>query len=252
MLLFLLACAKPAPPPPAAPAPEVQVTVLQEGSGAAQVQDGSFVSMHYELRVEGEVMDSSYSRGRPLDFTMGENEVIRGWEIGVEGMRVGEKRALVVPPALGYGSQGAGRIPPNSTLHFQVELVETKDPRFPPSSPHFFSADQLTRDPSGLSWADIRACGEGPHPTPGAELLVDYSVFLPDGTLLASSLSGYDPIRVEFGTGNLPVAVDRGLEGMTPGCIRQLRVPPELGGGDLGSMSLPRTQVVFIELSWVE
>ncbi|MCB9746389.1 MAG: FKBP-type peptidyl-prolyl cis-trans isomerase [Alphaproteobacteria bacterium] len=252
LLTLLLACAKPAPPPPPRPTPEVQITVTQEGHGDARIQDGSLVSMHYELKVDGAVVDSSYARGAPLSFTMGNREVIRGWEIGVDGMQVGERRTLVVPPELGYGAQGAGSIPPNATLHFNIELIDTKDPRFPPASPHFFSGDALTRDPSGLSWADIKPCGEGATPTPGAELLVDYSVFMPDGTLLESTLSNYDPARLEYGTGALPFSVELGLEGMSEGCSRQLRIPPELGGGQLGQTPLPRTQVVFVELELVD
>ena len=81
--------------------------------------------MHYEGRLtDGTVFDTSYSRGQPFGFTLGSGQVIRGWEEGVAGMKIGEKRRLTIPPELGYGERGAGAlIPPNATLVFDVELI---------------------------------------------------------------------------------------------------------------------------------
>jgi FKBP-type peptidyl-prolyl cis-trans isomerase len=75
--------------------------------------------------VNGTVFDSSIQRGTPIQFTLGQNMVIQGWEQGILGMQVGEKRTLTIPSKLGYGEQGAGGvIPPNATLIFDVELVK--------------------------------------------------------------------------------------------------------------------------------
>ncbi len=91
-------------------------------------KEGDTVSVHYIGKLEdGTVFDSSYERGKPLTFTLGQGRVIQGWEIGIEGMREGGKRKLTIPPELGYGESGVrGIIPPNSTLIFEVELVEIK------------------------------------------------------------------------------------------------------------------------------
>lgn len=79
--------------------------------------------MHYEGFLEdGTPFDDSYSRGQPLSFAIGSGRVIKGWEQGIEGMCVGEKRKLTIPPELGYGSRGIGPIPPNAVLVFNVEL----------------------------------------------------------------------------------------------------------------------------------
>lgn len=74
---------------------------------------------------DGTVFDSSLSRGSPFTFTLGANQVIKGWEQGLMGMCEGEKRRLVIPPELGYGKHGSGQaIPPNAVLLFEVELMK--------------------------------------------------------------------------------------------------------------------------------
>ncbi|KAI8903872.1 FK506-binding protein 2B precursor, partial [Gorgonomyces haynaldii] len=94
-------------------------------------QNGDLLSMHYtgSLFKDKSVFDSSVGR-QPFDFTLGQGMVIQGWDKGLLGMCVGEKRKLVIPPHLGYGDAGAGdRIPPKSTLVFEVELLEIKNRR---------------------------------------------------------------------------------------------------------------------------
>jgi len=85
---------------------------------------GKKTKVHYTgWLLDGTMFDSSRERGTPFEFTLGGGHVIRGWDIGVEGMRPGEKRVLVVSPGLGYGSRGAGPIPPDATLVFLVEYL---------------------------------------------------------------------------------------------------------------------------------
>ena len=108
---------------------ELKITINQEGSGD-RADIGMSVSVHYTGKLEdGTVFDSSIPRGQPFTFTLGAGQVIKGWDLGVEGMTVGEKRNLVIPPHLGYGVRGAGAtIPPNATLIFDVELLEVTMP----------------------------------------------------------------------------------------------------------------------------
>lgn len=93
---------------------------------APQAEKGDMLLVHYEGKLQdGTVFDSSYGRGTPFQFRLGVGDVIAGWDQGVEGMREGEKKELVIPPELAYGEQGVpGAIPPNATLIFQVELLE--------------------------------------------------------------------------------------------------------------------------------
>ena len=108
---------------------ELKITINQNGSGDS-AETGMSVSVHYTGKLEdGTVFDSSIPRGQPFTFTLGAGQVIKGWDLGVEGMKLGEKRSLVIPPHLGYGIRGAGAtIPPNATLIFDIELLEVAMP----------------------------------------------------------------------------------------------------------------------------
>ena len=100
---------------------------LEPGAGPAAAA-GRTVSVHYTgWLTNGTKFDSSLDRGRPFEFPLGARRVIRGWDEGVAGMKVGGKRKLIIPPELGYGPRGMPPvIPPDSTLIFEVELLEIK------------------------------------------------------------------------------------------------------------------------------
>ena len=94
------------------------------GSGAI-AKSGHLVTVHYVGALEdGKQFDSSRARGQPFTFRLGAGQVIQGWEEGVQGMKVGGKRKLVIPSYLGYGERGIGPIPGNATLVFEVELIK--------------------------------------------------------------------------------------------------------------------------------
>jgi FKBP-type peptidyl-prolyl cis-trans isomerase len=105
----------------------LRYTELATGDGDEAVR-GKTVEVHYTGWLEnGTKFDSSLDRRQPFAFALGAGQVIRGWDEGVAGMKVGGKRRLVIPPDLGYGARGAGGvIPPNATLIFEVELLKVR------------------------------------------------------------------------------------------------------------------------------
>ncbi len=113
---------------------KLEMIDIAKGNGT-EAKAGQRVSVHYTgwlydesaAGFKGKKFDSSHDRGQPLEFPLGGGRVIEGWDQGVAGMKVGGRRTLTIPPELGYGSRGAGRIiPPNATLIFDVELMDVR------------------------------------------------------------------------------------------------------------------------------
>jgi len=105
---------------------ELQIEVIQKGD-ETKAKAGDTVVVHYTGTFEdGNKFDSSVDRGVPFDFTLGAGMVIKGWDLGVEGMGKGEKRKLTIPYHLAYGENGHGPIPAKATLIFEVELLDIK------------------------------------------------------------------------------------------------------------------------------
>jgi peptidylprolyl isomerase len=103
----------------------LKYVVVTEGAGDATPVAGAMVKAHYTGKLlDGTKFDSSYDRGNPIDFPVGQGRVIKGWDEAFLGMKKGEKRVLIIPPDLGYGPSGRGPIPPNAYMVFDVELVD--------------------------------------------------------------------------------------------------------------------------------
>jgi FKBP-type peptidyl-prolyl cis-trans isomerase len=136
LFFFFRATAPETPEPPMNPSndnttmeqpTELQIETLQEGTGE-EAKTGDNVAVHYTgTLTDGTKFDSSVDRGTPFEFPLGAGKVIKGWDQGVVGMKVGEKRKLTIPSDLAYGDGGFPPvIPPKATLVFEVELIEIK------------------------------------------------------------------------------------------------------------------------------
>ena len=229
----------------------LQYIEIEKGDGPAP-EEGKPVVVHYTGTLEdGTEFDSSYSRNEPFIFPLGLGYVIPGWDEGIALMNVGGKAKLIIPPELAYGEQGAGGvIPPNATLIFEVELVDVL-PGAPEAPTDVDEADLITTD-SGLQYYDFEV-GDGPSPTEGQQIAVDYTGWLVDGTKFDSSLDRGQPIVFPVGTGQVIPGWDEGLLSMNVGGRRQLVIPPELGYGETGAGGvIPPNATLIFEVELIE
>jgi peptidylprolyl isomerase len=226
----------------------LQYIEIEAGTGE-QAKAGDLVSVHYVGTLEdGTEFDNSLNRGQPIEFVLGKGMVILGWDEGIALMKEGGKATLVIPPELAYGSQGAGGvIPPNATLTFDVELVSVQEgPPGAPEAPTAVDEADYTVMDSGLKYYDLVE-GSGEPPVPGSTVTVHYTGWLTDGTKFDSSLDRGQPFSFPLGQGRVIAGWDEGVASMTPGTVRQLVIPPELGYGERGAPGAipPNATLIF-------
>lgn len=209
------------------------------GDGAEAVK-GSEVEVHYTgYLTDGTVFDTSKKRNRAFSFPLGEGRVIKGWDEGVEGMKVGGKRRLIVPASLGYGERRAGKIPPGATLVFTIELLSVTPPPPPPQPLTAFEGKPLSTKKleDGLVVHEYKV-GEGPEAKAGDIVAVHYRGTLKDGTEFDSSLAR-KPITFPLGQGRVIKGWDLGIAGMKVGGLRKLEIPAKLAYGERARGKIP-------------
>jgi FKBP-type peptidyl-prolyl cis-trans isomerase len=216
----------------------LQYEDTETGSGA-EATSGQGVSVHYtgwlyENGVQGKKFDSSVDRSSPFEFSLGAGMVIKGWDEGVQGMKVGGKRTLIIPAELGYGARGAGGvIPANATLKFDVELLEIEGGEMEDDD-----SDTGAGTSAGLLIDDTEV-GTGTEATRGTNVSVHYTGWLYEngtqGKKFDSSLDRNSPFDFPLGGGMVIKGWDEGVQGMKVGGKRTLIIPPHLGYGARGA-----------------
>lgn len=214
-------------------------TDTQLGEGA-EAQAGQTVMVHYTGWLydegapdnKGAKFDSSLDRNDPFDFPLGAGRVIKGWDEGVQGMKEGGQRTLIIPSEMGYGASGAGDdIPPHATLLFDVKLLKV------------IKTDIV----------DIQV-GTGDEAAAGQHVTVHYTGWLYDknatenkGTKFDSSRDRNEPFEFPLGMGRVISGWDAGVAGMKVGGQRTLTIPPEMGYGARGAGGVipPNAKLVF-------
>jgi FKBP-type peptidyl-prolyl cis-trans isomerase len=204
-------------------------TISKPNRCSGVAENGQILTMHYTgTLVDGTKFDSSFDRNKPFKFQIGVGQVIRGWDEGVLGMCIGEKRRLVVPPELGYGDRGAGDIiKGGATLIFDIELLKVE------AEP---GGSKIEVTPSGLK---IEITSKPPVcnnvAKNGQTLTMHYTGTLENGKKFDSSLDRNEPFKFKIGVGQVIRGWDEGVLGMCVGETRKLIVPPDLGYGDRGA-----------------
>ena len=242
---------EPNTPPPVRPISErstpsgLKIQVLQQGTGAV-AERGLVLNVQYTAWVDGgNKFESTREQAAPLQFLLGSHDVIAALNEGVEGMKVGERRRLSVPPSLGYGSKGVilrgGTVPPDARLVYDLELVAVtspgevagpapKEPDAPPPV-HPISEQAL---PSGLK-IQVLQQGTGAVAETGRAVAVQYTGWLPEGPMFDTSRTTDQPYRFTLGKREVIAGWDEGVAGMKLGERRRLIIPPALGYGAAGS-----------------
>ncbi len=207
------------------------------GTGAV-AQKGDFMVMDYKgTLANGKVFDESKKRNEPFTFTLGNGQVIKGWDEGLVGMKVGGKRKLSIPPSMAYGDKDQGDIPPNSDLYFDVTLIDIVKPE-----------DQDTI----LQYADAEKPGTGPAIKNGDTVTLKYVGKSLGGRVFDTSEShGNKPFTFVVGKGDINLAIEKAVVGMKLHGKRSIRIPTSFTMTMLGE-NTPRNQPLKFDLEVVK
>lgn len=203
--------------------------IIHEGNGQ-RAKAGDMVSVHYTGKLTNDsIFDSSYNRNQPLKFKLGAGQVIKGWDEGIALLNVGDKAIFTIPPELGYGSRAVGPIPANSTLIFEVELLQIIER----PKPFDVKGKDTLSTASGLKYIKLNT-NEGETPKTGDRVFVHYTGFFEDGKIFDSSVERGQVFNFVLGQGQVIAGWDEGIALLKKGEKARLIVPYQLAYGENG------------------
>jgi len=218
--------------------------IWKKGRGM-KAEAGDNVFVHYAGRLlSGAPFDNSYDRGKPFDFPLGGGRVIKGWDEGIAYLHVGDSATLIIPANLGYGSVERPNIPANSTLIFDVQLMDVK--RTVKPVPYETGGRDTITTASGLRYIRLNETS-GVQAVAGKEVSVHYTGYLQNGTVFDSSISRGQPITFPLGQGRVIKGWDEGIALLKVGEKARLLIPSALAYGDRGAGGLipPGADLIF-------
>jgi peptidylprolyl isomerase len=223
--------------------------IIEKGTGTKAVP-GSTVAVHYVGTLQdGTKFDSSRDRGQPYSFPLGAGRVIKGWDEVIALLQVGDIAILTIPPSLGYGPNAMGPIPANSTLIFEVELMDVKEPVKPWT---LTKAYDTVTTASGLKYIVVEKSTnpDAVKAENGKTVEVHYTGFLKDGKVFDSSISRGQPISFPLGQGMVIKGWEEGIALMHVGDKLRLIIPSDLGYGAAGAGggSIPPNSTLFFDV----
>ena len=204
---------------------------LVHGTGIKPKTGDKIVAHYTGTLVDGTKFDSSVDRGKPFEFPLGKGRVIKGWDEGFALMHVGDKAILTIPPELAYGERATGTIPANSTLIFEVELLNVIEKVVP--KPFVIEGLETKKTESGLEYIIVKE-GTGDFPKAGDQVFVHYTGYLIEGKIFDSSVERGQPLPFPLGTGRVIKGWDEGVALLQTGGKARLIIPPDLAYGEKG------------------
>ena len=203
--------------------------VIHEGTGQ-RAKNEDIVLVHYTGKLTNDtVFDSSIPRNQPFKFKLGTGQVIKGWDEGIALLNVGDKAILTIPPALGYGERATGKIPANSTLIFEVELLNIIEK----PKPFDVKGKDTVTTATGLQYIMMNKT-EGIQAVAGKNVSVHYTGFLADGSIFDSSVERGEPITFPLGQNRVIPGWDEGIALLKVGEKARFIIPYHLGYGEAG------------------
>ncbi|MCS6904332.1 MAG: FKBP-type peptidyl-prolyl cis-trans isomerase [Bacteroidia bacterium] len=200
----------------------LKYVIVKEGTGRKPVAGDVIIAHYHGLLANDTVFDSSFNRGEPFKFKLGAGQVIRGWEEGFAQLKEGTKAVLIVPPNLGYGDRAQGKIPPNSTLYFHVELLQVKEGYVP----YAYDSTKLKKTPSGLEYHIIEE-GNGAPIQKGMRVKLHYHASA--GKQELGSTFDSEPQTVLLGSGQIFAGWEEALMMLKEGGKGVFVIPKNLG-----------------------
>ncbi len=220
----------------------LEYTITAKGNGKKPVS-GDKVKVHYTgTLLDGSKFDSSVDRGQPFSFKIGAGQVIKGWDEGIALLNEGDKATFKIPAELGYGGQAMGSIPANSTLMFDVELLEiVQSPK-----PWDITGKKVEKTASGLEYVIVKKGTGTKKPGKGDKVKVHYTGYFKDGKIFDSSVERGEPIEFQLGKGQVIKGWDEGLALLNIGDKAHLIIPYTLAYGEQARGPIPaKSDLVF-------
>jgi peptidylprolyl isomerase len=227
----------------------LEYTITEKGSGK-KPQNGDKVKVHYTGRLTNDtVFDSSVGK-QPFEFKLGAGQVIKGWDEAFLLLQVGDKATIKFGPELGYGDHATGKIPANSTLIFDVELLDVTEG----VRPFDVKGKDTIKTASGLKYIMVKENKSGEQAVSGTKVVAQYSAFFMDGKMFDSSVDRNQPLKANIGKGQLFAGLEEGISMMRKGEKARFIIPSKLAFGEKGNGPIPaNADIIFdIELQDVQ
>lgn len=221
----------------------LEYTITTKGSGKKPM-NGDKVIVHYTGKLTNDtVFDSSVKRGKPFDFKLGAGNVIKGWDEAFLLLQVGDKATIKFGPELGYGANATGSIPANSTLIFDIELLDIVEG----IRPYDVKGKDTLKTKNGVQYIIVKANKTGEQAVVGTVADFHYSGYFRDGKTFDNSFDRNQPLSIKIGQGQLMPGWDEGVSMLRNGEKARLIIPSALALGEKGYPPLipPNTDLVM-------
>lgn len=222
---------------------------IEEPGNSKHPHSGCRVWLEYTGRLDNDTIFASTDETGNIDIWMGQGQIIKGWEEALPLIGEGGEISVVIPPHLGYGNMAIAGIPENSTLHFEIKIIQVDEfDAIKPFSTNGLKADIL---PNGIKCYTI-ASGHGDTAKPGDNVYIHYTGWLPDGTIYSSTRNISDAKRFTAGAGETFAGMDTALLHMSEGSKCRFAIPAEMAFGDEGySNRIPPKSEITLDIEMV-